>query len=50
MKEDLKFEEDQLTRTQSNGCFFYFSDGERPKLGWRYDWKNKYNGIEWITE
>lgn len=48
--ESIKFEEDNLSRTESNGCFFYFSDGKTPKIGWRNDWKDKYNGIEWIIE
>lgn len=48
--EDLLFDEDRLNRDQSNGCFYHFSDGERPKIGWRYDWKEKYNGEEWTIE
>lgn len=48
--EDLLFDKDSLNRDQSNGCFYHFSDGERPKIGWRYDWKEKYNGEEWIIE
>ena len=37
--ENLIFDEDNLNRDQSNGCFYYFSDGDKPKIGWRYDWK-----------
>lgn len=48
--EELIFDSDKLNSEQSNGCFYYFSDGEKPKIGWRYDWKEKYNGEEWITE
>ena len=48
--ENLIFDEDNLNRDQSNGCFYYFSDGDKPKIGWRYDWKEKYNGEEWTIE
>jgi len=48
--ENLIFDEDNLNRDQSNGCFYHFSDGDRPKIGWRYDWKEKYNGEEWTIE
>lgn len=49
-KEELLFDSDKLNSEQSNGCFYYFSDGKTPKIGWRYDWKEKYNGEEWTTE
>lgn len=49
-KEHLLFDQDALNETSSNGCFYYFSDGEKPKIGWRYDWKEKYNGEEWTIE
>lgn len=49
-EEELLFDRDRLNSEQSNGCFYYFSDGKKPKIGWRYDWKDKYNGEEWITE
>ena len=26
------------------GCYYYFSDGDHPTIGWRSDWKEKYNG------
>lgn len=48
--ENLIFDEDNLNRDLSNGCFYYFSDGDKPKIGWRYDWKEKYNGEEWTIE
>ena len=44
------FDHDTLNETSSNGCFYYFSDGDKPKIGWRYDWKEKYNGEEWTIE
>jgi len=34
-------EEYQLNTTRSNGQFYYLSD-ENPKIGWRYDWEEKY--------
>lgn len=48
--EHLYFDQDILNETSSNGCFYYFSDGNKPKIGWRYDWKEQYNGEEWIIE
>lgn len=48
--ENLIFDEDNLNRDLSNGCFYYFSDGDKPKIGWRFDWKEKYNGEEWTIE
>lgn len=44
------FDQDILNETSSNGCFYHFSDGDKPKIGWRYDWKEKYNGEEWTIE
>lgn len=44
------FDQDNLNELSSNGCFYHFSDGDRPKIGWRYDWKEKYNGEEWTIE
>lgn len=44
------FDQDILNETSSNGCFYHFSDGDKPKIGWRYDWKDKYNGEEWTIE
>lgn len=49
-EEELLFDNDKLNSEQSNGCFYYFSDGKTPKIGWKYDWKEKYNGEEWITD
>lgn len=48
--EVLVFDEDTLNKDSSNGCFYYFSDGRHPKIGWRYDWKEKYNGEGWTIE
>lgn len=48
--EDLVFDDEKLNKDSSNGCFYYFSDGKHPKIGWRYDWKEKYNGEEWTIE
>lgn len=48
--EHLLFDGEPLNTDSSNGCFYYFSDGKTPKIGWRYDWKEKYNGEEWIIE
>lgn len=48
--EYLQFDGEPLNADSSNGCFYYFSDGKTPKIGWRYDWKEKYNGEEWTTE
>ena len=46
----LKYDKDDLDTVVSNGCFYHFSDGESPRIGWRFDWKEKYNGQEWIIE
>ena len=48
--EELCYGGENLGLCTSNGCFFYFSDGEHPYMGWRYDWENKYNGGKWIIE
>ena len=48
--EHPNFDEDTLNETSSRGCFYYFSDGEKPRIGWRYDWKERYNGEEWTIE
>ena len=44
------FDGEALNADSSNGCFYYFSDGKTPRIGWRYDWKEKYNGEEWTIE
>ena len=44
------FDQDILNETSSNGCFYHFSDGDKPKIGWRFDWKEKYSGEEWTIE
>lgn len=48
--EHLIFDQDILNESNSNGCYYHFSDGKTPKIGWRYDWKEKYNGEEWTIE
>lgn len=48
--EHLFFDQDILNEISSNGCFYHFSDGDKPKIGWRYDWKERYNGEEWTIE
>ena len=48
--EYLQFDGEPLNADSSNGCFYYFSDGKTPKIGWRYDWMEKYNGEEWTIE
>ncbi len=43
-KVDLKIgarEKSPLSRSQSNGQFYYLSD-ENPKIGWIYNWQEKY--------
>lgn len=46
-KENVLFNGDNIGITSSNGCYYYFSNGEHPTIGWRQDWKEKYNGKEW---
>lgn len=41
-KEKLKISSLQLDIQHSNGEFYYLSDSL--KIGWRKDWKDKYNG------
>ena len=33
--EHLQFDGEPLSSDSSNGCFYYFSDGKTPKIGWR---------------
>lgn len=49
-RQDLKYGNDELGRFESNGCFYHFSDGDSPRIGWRYDWKELYHGKEWTIE
>lgn len=49
-KEALRYDEDNLDSVSSNGCFYFFSDGESPRIGWRQDWMAKYYGQEWTIE
>ena len=43
----LEFVEGESIDKFSNGCYYYFSDGEHPTIGWRKDWMEKYNGKDW---
>lgn len=36
--------DEPLNRRSVIGCYYHFSDGEHPTIGWRHDWKDKYNG------
>lgn len=36
------FAEQQLDEYHSNGCYYLFSDGDDPLIGWHRDWKTKY--------
>lgn len=44
----LLFAEEHLRN--ANGCYYHFSDGEHPTIGWHKDWMNKYNGIDWLDK
>ena len=46
----LKYDQDEIGLAESNGCYYHFSDGETPRIGWRVDWETLYNGKEWTTE
>lgn len=46
----LKYDQDEIGLAESNGCYYHFSDGEKPQIGWRVDWETLYNGKEWTTE
>lgn len=46
----LKYSQEDIGPTESNGCFFHFSDGKEPQIGWRCDWESLYNGKEWTTD
>ena len=46
----LKYDQDEIGPAESNGCYYHFSDGETPRIGWRVDWETLYNGKEWTTE
>ena len=45
----LKYDQDDIGATESNGCYYHFSDGDTPQIGWRCDWETLYNGKEWTT-
>ena len=46
----LKYDQDEIGPAESNGCYYHFSDGKTPQIGWRVDWETLYNGKEWTTE
>ena len=46
----LKYDQEDIGITESNGCFYHFSDGDTPRIGWRCDWESLYNGKEWTIE
>ena len=46
----LKYDQDEIGLAESNGCYYHFSDGETPQIGWRVDWETLYNGKEWTTK
>lgn len=46
----LKYGQEDIGATESNGCYYHFSDGETPQIGWRCDWETLYNGKEWTTD
>lgn len=46
----LKYDQEDIGLSDSNGCFYHFSDGESPQIGWRCDWESLYNGREWTTD
>lgn len=49
-KVHLKYAQEDIGPSESNGCYYHFSDGETPQIGWRFDWETLYNGKEWTTE
>lgn len=40
----LKYDQDEIGPAESNGCYYHFSDGKTPQIGWRVDWETLYNG------
>lgn len=40
----INFVGEPLSNESVYGCYYYFSDGDHPTIGWRSDWKDKYNG------
>ena len=46
----LKYDQEDIGPTESNGCYYHFSDGNTPQIGWRCDWETLYNGKEWTTD
>lgn len=46
-KEQVVFNGEYIGSPSSNGCYYYFSNGNHPTIGWRKDWKERYNGKNW---
>lgn len=46
----LKYDQEDIGPSESNGCFYHFSDGDQPQIGWRVDWESLYNGKEWTID
>ena len=46
----LKYDQEDIGPTESNGCYYHFSDGETPQIGWRCDWETLYKGKEWTID
>lgn len=46
----LKYDQEDIGPSESNGCYYHFSDGDVPQIGWRCDWETLYNGKEWTTD
>lgn len=46
----LKYDQEDIGPTESNGCFYHFSDGDNPQIGWQCDWETLYNGKEWTIK
>lgn len=49
-KVHLKYDQEDIGPSESNGCFYHFSDGKTPQIGWRVDWESLYNGKEWTID
>lgn len=46
-KVNVMYNGEDIGNSSSNGCYYYFSDGEHPTIGWRKDWMERYNGKDW---
>lgn len=47
-KIDLTIIDQEKLGESSNGCFYFFSDGEKPTIGWSHNWMDLYNGQDWM--